>query len=78
MYKPVKMKRSLVEQCVILPDELTTNALRGGWFHDHYNTYKKGLVLKNALKMLSTYLHHQQSSITRTQKYDHWVESSKT
>ena len=31
----VQVERGLVEECVILPDKLTTNALRGGGFHDH-------------------------------------------
>jgi len=78
---PVQMKRCLIEQCVILPDELTTNDLWGGWFHDHYNTFRKyksigSEITKKSLKFpfkeMLYYLHHQQSYITRTQKYCHW------
>ena len=32
---PMKVEWSLVEECVVLPHKLTTNALRGGGFHDH-------------------------------------------
>ena len=32
----------LVEQCVVLADELTSNTLRGGGFHDHRTPEKWG------------------------------------